>query len=73
MALLFHLLVQDVKLLCRRILLQELAGHLSLCCQHDSIFCENPDCGACMGDGLKGILDLIQPSFWREDSRLRSC
>jgi hypothetical protein len=66
------LLVQDVQLLCRRILLQELACYFALCCQYNSIFGKDAYGGTGMCNGFKGILYLIETAFGGEDGGLRS-
>lgn len=66
-----NVLVQNVELLSTGILLQQLARHLPLCCQHNSIFREDTDSCACMRDSLESIFDLIKTSLWGEDGCLR--
>lgn len=65
-------LVQDVELLGGCVLLEQLGGDSSLSSQHDAILSEDTDGSTSVGDGLKGILDLVETALWGEDCRLGS-
>lgn len=62
-----HVVVEDVELLGRRVLLEELGGDFALGGEDDAVLGEDTDGGAGVGDGLEGVLDLVQPALWRED------
>ena len=63
-------LVQDVQLLGRCVLLEELRGHFALGGEYDAIVGEDADCRAGEGDGFKSILDLVEPTLRGEDGGL---
>lgn len=64
-------LIQDIELLSRRVLLEQLRRHLALSSQDDAILGQNSNSSSSMGDGFQGVLDLIETAFWREDGCLR--
>lgn len=63
-------LVENVELLGRRVLLEQLRRHLALGSQDDAILGQDSNGGSGMGDGLQGVLDLVETAFWREDGCL---
>jgi hypothetical protein len=65
-----HVLVQDVELLCRCVLLQQLGCDLALGGEDDAVLGEDTDGGTGMGDGFQGILDLVETTFGGEDGCL---
>lgn len=65
-------LVQNVQLLRRRVLLQQLGRHLSLRSQHDAVVGQYADRRAGERYRLERILDLVQAAFRREDGCLGS-
>lgn len=65
-----HLLVQSVDLLGRRVLLQELRRDLALGGEDDAVLGQDANGSASVGDGLEGILDLVQTPIGGEDGCL---
>lgn len=63
-------LVENVELLGRRVLLEQLRRHLALSSQDDAVLGQYSDGGSGMGDGFQGVLDLVETAFWREDGCL---
>lgn len=53
-------------------MLEQLGGDSPLGSQHDAILGKDTDGGTGVGDGLKSVLDLVETTFWGEDSRLGS-
>ena len=65
-----NVLVEDVELFSRRVLLQQFACHFSFSSEDDSIFGEDSQSCASMGDGFKGIFNLVETAFGGEDGGL---
>lgn len=68
----YDVLVENVELLGGGVLFQQLGGYPALCGQDDSILGQDADGGTGVRDGFKSVLDLVETSFWGEDSRLSS-
>lgn len=64
------ILVQDVQLLGGGVLLEQLGGDTALGGQDDAILGQNANGGAGMGNGLEGVLDLVETTFGGEDGCL---
>lgn len=65
-----YALVQNVELLGRRVLLQQLRRHLALSSQDDTILGQYSNSSSGVGNGFQGVLDLVETAFWREDGCL---
>lgn len=65
-----HALVEDVELLGRRVLLEQLRRHLALSSQDDAILGQYSNSSSGMGDGFQSVLDLVETALWREDGCL---
>jgi hypothetical protein len=65
-------LVQDVQLLGRCILLQQLASDLPLCGENNAILCQDTERCSGVRDSLEGIFDLVEATLWGEDGRLNT-
>ncbi len=65
-----HVVVEDVDLLGGGVLVQQLGGHLALGGQDDAVGGQDADDGACLGDGLQRILDLVESALGREGDDL---
>jgi len=63
-------LVEDVELLGRCVLLQELGCDLALSGQDDAVLGQDADGGAGVRDGFESIFDLVQATLGREDGCL---
>lgn len=65
-----RLLIENVELLGRCVLLEELGGDLALSSEDDTILGEDTDGGTGMGNSFQSIFDLVQTTFGGEDSCL---
>jgi len=64
------LLIENVELLGRCVLLQQLGRHLALGCKYNTVLGEDTDSCSGVGNGLERILDLIEAPIGGEDGRL---
>ena len=65
-----HLLIQDIELLSRGVLLEELGSDLALGGEDDAVLGQNANGRAGVRDGLEGIFDLVQTPVGGEDGCL---